>query len=178
MKHIPRKLGKPYSPGSFGTFFLGFGFGITTLGVVGSKLNLVSLKSEWCCRWRMEGGGTKFSVIAAPHMLQPHCLLFHNYTLRAETLGESGCYDVVNRGFQVGSLLSLEVFITTSLPYPCWLFLCLCYGTSKTVSFASEMFFCLGPERQTHLSEITVVVLIWFLFCFSMAFYIPKIIWV
>lgn len=116
MKHTTRKLGKPYSPGSFGTFHLGFGFGITTLGVVGSKLNLVSLKSEWCCRRRMEGSVTKFSVIAAPHMLQTHCLLFHSYTLRAETLGESGCYDAVNRVFQVESLLPLKVFITTSLP--------------------------------------------------------------
>lgn len=36
-------------------------------------------------------------------------------------------------------------------------------GHQKLLSFASEMFF-LGPERQTRLSEITVVVLISFLF--------------
>lgn len=49
---LTRKLEKRYSPGSVGTFLLGFGFCIcTTLGVMSSKLHLVSLERERCCGW-------------------------------------------------------------------------------------------------------------------------------
>lgn len=40
----------------------------------------------------LEGGDTKFSVVAAPHMPQSHRLLVHNYALGAGTVGESGYY--------------------------------------------------------------------------------------
>ena len=62
---LTRKLEKQYSFWAVGTFLLDLGFGITPLGIMGSKLNLVRREKAWCRGWRMEGGVAEFSIVAA-----------------------------------------------------------------------------------------------------------------
>ena len=62
---LTRKLEKQYSFGAVGTFLRDLGFGITPLGIIGSKLNLVRHERAWCRGWRMEEGVAEFSAVVA-----------------------------------------------------------------------------------------------------------------
>lgn len=63
---LTRELEKNILLGQLVHFWLWFG--VTTLGVTGSKLNLMSLEREWYCGWRKEGGVTNINIVATPCM--------------------------------------------------------------------------------------------------------------